>query len=59
MSGKNRTGAKSLPRLLYCPDQMLPVMMLSGFRPKTSEFVSMWRLMLSRGLFCGAILAIQ
>ena len=37
MSGKNRTGAKSLPRLLYCPDQMLPVMMLSniGFRPKT------------------------
>ena len=42
-SDTNRTGAESLsfyyPRLLYCPDQMLAVMLLSQHRASSSKTV--------------------
>ena len=69
----NRTGAESLsffnPRLLYCPDQILAVMVLSQhwfYHPKPSDLMlrvvpNVWGMLLEQGLWfvCNAVLPIQ
>ena len=66
-SDTSRTGAEGLsfyyPRLLYCPDQMLTVMLLiqhrvsssKTARPRLHVVLDVWGTLLERGLrFCSA-----